>query len=147
MLSGFELYPRWVPLTHSDLFSLPPNINNSREKENVEVKCQILAKAMYSTNNSGVVGNWVILCTLNARKQNYSGAKWRLSCNVCWNLIHWKVSPWHRNVNNFEEREILNAIYKCPQSMKKNMKRKKHLKNDFLQVLCWKSFACPTVVC
>ena len=57
MLSGFELYPRWVPLTHSDLFSLPPNINNSREKENVEVKCQILAKAMYSTNNSGVVGN------------------------------------------------------------------------------------------
>ena len=32
--------------------------------------------------------------------------KWRLSFNVCQNLIQWKVSPWHRNVSTFEEREI-----------------------------------------
>ena len=32
---------------------------------------------------AGVVGNRVILCTLKARKHNYSGAKSRLSCNVC----------------------------------------------------------------
>ena len=92
----------WSILTTSKYQQFP-------RKRNVEVKCQILAKAMYSSNNSGVVGNWVILCTLNVRKQNYSGAKWRLSCNVCWNLIRLKVSPWHRNVNTFEEREILNA--------------------------------------
>ena len=76
----------------------------------------IHAKAMYSSNNAGVVGNRVILGTLKARKQNYSGAKWRLSCNVCWHLIHWKVLPWHRNVSTFEECEILNGI-KCPQSL------------------------------
>ena len=69
---------------------------------------------MYSSNNAGVVGNRVILGTLKARKQNYSGAKWRLSCNVYWHLIHWKVSPWHRNVSTFEECEILNGILKVP---------------------------------
>ena len=37
------------------------------------------AKAMYSSNNAGVVGNRVVLGTLKARKQNYSGAKWRSS--------------------------------------------------------------------
>ena len=52
--------------THSDLFSLRPNILNiSRGKETgEEVKCQILAKAMSSSDNAGVVGSRVILGTL-----------------------------------------------------------------------------------
>ena len=88
-----------------------------RKRNDEEVKCQILAKATYpSQNKAGVVGNRVILCTLKARKHNYSGAKWRLFCNVCWNLIHWKVSPWHRNISTFKERETLNGT-KCPQSL------------------------------
>ena len=63
--------------THSDLFSQRSNIKNSREKEtDEEVKCQIRAKAMYSgQNNARVVGSRVILCSLKARKQNYSGGK------------------------------------------------------------------------
>ena len=62
--------------THSDLFSQRPNktIPKKKKRRGGEIPDPRQGN-VFQSNNVGVVGNRVILCTLKARKENYSGAK------------------------------------------------------------------------